>query len=68
MLAVRETPLSPIHLENMLKLSRIPGVFLTPPVLTYYHSPKSIEDMERQIAGRLLQPFGINTEGFKRWK
>ncbi len=66
-LAVRETPLSPIHLENMLKLSRIPGVFIMPPLLTYYHEPESIADMERQIVGRLLQPFGIETEDFRRW-
>ncbi|MCD8363787.1 MAG: UbiX family flavin prenyltransferase [Lachnospiraceae bacterium] len=66
-LAVRETPLSSIHLENMLKLSRIPGVFLMPPVLTYYHNPGSLAEMERQIVGRLLQPFGIETEDFRRW-
>lgn len=67
-LSVRESPLSPIHLENMLKLSRIPGVFLMPPVLSYYHAPESIADMEGQIVGRLLQPFGIETEGLRRWE
>lgn len=66
-LAVRENPLSSVHLENMLKLSRIPGVFLMPPMLSYYHAHETLEDMERQIVGRLMQPFGIETEGFQRW-
>ncbi len=67
-LAVRETPLSPIHLENMLKLSRIPGVSILPLMLTYYNHPVTIEDMERHIVGKLLQRFGIEAEGFCRWK
>lgn len=67
-LAVRETPFSPIHLENMLKLSRIPGVSILPLMLTYYNNPATIEDMERHIVGKLLQRFGIEAEGFRRWK
>jgi len=67
-LAVRETPFSPIHLENMLKLSRIPGVSILPLMLTYYNHPATIEDMERHIVGKLLQRFGIEAEGFRRWK
>ncbi|MCD8361847.1 MAG: UbiX family flavin prenyltransferase [Lachnospiraceae bacterium] len=66
-LAVRDTPMSSIHLENMLKLSRLPNVFLMPPLVTYYQRPQSMEDMERQIVGRLLQPFGVEMEGFRRW-
>ncbi len=66
-LAVRECPLSAIHLENMLKLSRLPGVFLMPPVVSYYQGPLTLEDMENQIIGRMLQPFGIEAAGFRRW-
>ena len=40
-LAVRETPLSAIHLRNMQELSMIPGVHIIPPMLTYYIQPKS---------------------------
>ncbi|MCD8151001.1 MAG: hypothetical protein LUE92_15890 [Clostridiales bacterium] len=36
-----------------------------PPLLTYYHEPESIADMEWQIVGRLLQPFEIETEMIK---
>ncbi|MCC8104198.1 MAG: UbiX family flavin prenyltransferase [Clostridiales bacterium] len=71
-LAVRESPLSPIHLENMLTLSRLHNVYIMPPVVTYYMKDKeeqalSVGDMERHIVGKMLQPFGIETEGFRRW-
>ncbi|MGI5893701.1 MAG: UbiX family flavin prenyltransferase [Candidatus Merdivicinus sp.] len=66
-LAVRESPLSPIHLQNLLDLSRIPGVRIAPPMLTFYHNPQSIDDMLTQSAARLLEPFGIETEGFRPW-
>ncbi|MCC8106523.1 MAG: UbiX family flavin prenyltransferase [Clostridiales bacterium] len=71
-LAVRETPLSPIHLENMLAVSRLHNVFVMPPVVTYYMNgndkePISVHDMERHMVGKMLQPFGIEMEGFQRW-
>lgn len=71
-LAVRESPLSPIHLENMLTVSRLHNVFVMPPVVTYYMNengePVSVHDMERHMVGKMLQPFGIEMEGFRRWK
>ncbi len=71
-LAVRETPLSPIHLENMLAVSRLHNVFVMPPVVTYYMNGNdketiSVHDMERHMVGKMLQPFGIEMEGFRRW-
>ena len=65
-LAVRETPFSPVHLRNMLDLSRL-GVGIVPLMLTYYSNPRSIEDMSRHMAGKILDLFGIETPGFKRW-
>lgn len=66
LLAVRETPLSDIHLDNMLALRRA-GAVIFPPVPAFYTGPKTIEDMVDQSVGRMLDNFGIHTEGFKRW-
>lgn len=62
----RETPLSPIHLENMLKLSNI-GVTIHPPIPSFYQKPSALEDMIRQIAGRILDQMGIRSDLPDRW-
>ena len=67
-LAVRETPLSPIHLKNLEELSRVPGVRIIPPMMTFYHRPEKIEDMVYHIAAKLLEPFGIEAERYQRWE
>lgn len=67
-LAVRETPLNAIHLRNMQELSLIPGVRIIPPMLTYYIRPKTVEEMTRHTAARLLEPFGIQASGYQRWE
>lgn len=67
-LGVRETPLSPIHLRNMQELSLIPGITIMPLMLTYYDRPRTVEDMTRRMAWRLLGPFGIRMPEEKRWK
>lgn len=64
-LAVREAPLSEIHLENMLKLARM-GVTICPPVPAFYTRPASIEDVVTYTAARLLDQFDIHT-GVPRW-
>lgn len=66
-LVPRETPLSAIHLENMLKLSQL-GVIIMPASPAFYNSPKSIEDMVEFMTGRALDQLGIKNEKFKRWK
>ncbi|MBP2656662.1 MAG: aromatic acid decarboxylase [Firmicutes bacterium] len=65
-LVARETPLSPIHLGNMLTLARH-GVRILPPMLTYYNKPASIDDMTRHIVGKITDAFQIETTGFQRW-
>ncbi len=65
-LAARETPLSAIHLRNMLTLTEM-GAVILPPVLTYYHQPGTVEDMPRQFTGKLLDQFGIQMPGYGRW-
>ena len=67
-LAVRESPLSQIHLRNLYELSKIPNVRIIPPMLTFYHMPESIDYMVNHIAAKLLEPFGIEMEGYRRWK
>ena len=66
-LAVRESPLSRIHLDNMAKLSLIPGVIIAPVILGYYHKPKTLLDIEEQLAGKYLDLLGIDVKGYKRW-
>jgi len=66
-LSPREMPFSPVHLENMLKLSRM-GVVIAPPVPAFYHKPENIEDMINFIIGRLLEEVGIEHNLYKRWK
>ncbi len=65
-LVVREAPLSDIHLENMLKLSRM-GVVILPPVPAFYNHPKSIDDLISQTAMRVLDQFGIHLDAANRW-
>ena len=64
-LIVRESPLSAIHLENMLKLARL-GVIIPPPVPSYYIKPSSVEELINHTVGRILDQIDINS-GIKRW-
>lgn len=66
LLAPREMPLSPIALENMLKLSQI-GAIIAPPMLAYYSEQQSLEGMEEFIIGRWLDLAGIKNSLYKRW-
>jgi 4-hydroxy-3-polyprenylbenzoate decarboxylase len=65
-LMVRETPLSAIHLENMLKLSRL-GIAICPPVPAFYNRPCTIDDLITHSVARILDLFNINTAAIKRW-
>lgn len=62
----RECPLSTIHLRNMLTLSEL-GTNIIPPMVTYYNAPVSLADMNRHIIAKVLDKFGIEVAGFKRW-
>jgi len=62
----RETPLSKIHLSNMLKLSEI-GVIILPAMPGFYHKPKTIEDLIAHIIGKTLDQFEIKNDAFTRW-
>jgi 4-hydroxy-3-polyprenylbenzoate decarboxylase len=65
-LLAREMPFSDIHLENMLKLSRM-GVTILPPVPAFYNHPKTVDDIVNHIVSRTLDQFGIDANLTARW-
>lgn len=66
-LAPREMPLNSIVLENMLKLSKL-GVIIAPPILGYYSSQQSLEDMEKFLIGKWFDLLKIDNNLYKRWE
>jgi len=66
-LVPRETPLSTIHLENMLALSRM-GVAMVPPMPAYYNHPQTADDITQHIVTRVLDQFGLEHSKARRWK
>ena len=64
-LVVRETPLNAIHLENMLKLTKL-GVVIFPPIPSFYHKPKTVDEIVNHTIGRILDQAGIEID-IKRW-
>ncbi|MGH8799202.1 MAG: flavin prenyltransferase UbiX [Casimicrobiaceae bacterium] len=65
-LVPRETPLSTIHLENMLKLSRA-GAVILPPSPGFYGHPQTIEDMVDFVVARILDQLGVEHALGPRW-
>lgn len=65
-LCPRETPLNAIHLENMLKLSRL-GVKIVPPMPAFYNNPKTIDDLIDYHIMKILDQLGLPFDGAKRW-
>lgn len=66
-LVTRETPLNLIHLRNMLTVTSAGGMIL-PPVPAFYHRPRNIDDLLRQMVGKVLDQFGIEHDLFHRWE
>jgi 4-hydroxy-3-polyprenylbenzoate decarboxylase len=65
-LVPRETPLSEIHLENMLKLSRL-GVRIVPAMPAFYQRPETLEDLVNFVVGKAMDSLGIENKLYKRW-
>lgn len=65
-LLARESPLSEIHLENMLALTRL-GAVILPPVPAFYNRPKDLNEVVDYIVARTLDQFGLELPGVPRW-
>jgi 4-hydroxy-3-polyprenylbenzoate decarboxylase len=65
-LVPRETPLSEIHLRNMLTLRRA-GADILPAMPAFYHRPRTIADLVDMIVGRVLDRLGVENTLFYRW-
>jgi 4-hydroxy-3-polyprenylbenzoate decarboxylase len=66
-LLVRETPLHLGHLRNMVAVTEM-GAIVAPPVPAFYARPRSIDAMVDHTLGRVLDLFGIETDGVTRWR
>mgnify|MGYP001579404883 CR=1 FL=1 len=65
-LVPRETPLSEIHLSNLLALARA-GARIVPAMPGFYHHPARIEDIVQFVAARVLDVLGLPQEKVPRW-
>ena len=66
-IAPREMPFNSIALENMLKLSNL-GVTIAPPIIGYYSSQQTLEEMENFLIGKWFDLLKIDNNLYKRWK
>ena len=62
----RETPLSAIHLRNMVTLAEA-GCHIIPAMPAFYHHPKKISDMVDFVTGRVLDSMGVENDLSPRW-
>ena len=62
----RETPLSRIHLQNMLKLAEA-GAVILPAMPGFYHKPTSLQDMIDHLVGKIIDQFKIRNNLSRRW-
>ena len=66
-LVPRETPLSRIHLENMIKLQDA-GAIILPAMPGFYHKPSTINEIVDHLVGKILDQLKIKHDLFRRWK
>ena len=65
-LVPRESPLSEIHIENMLRVTRAGGIIL-PPAPGFYHRPQTIDDLVNFVVARVMDQLGINHDLLTEW-
>jgi 4-hydroxy-3-polyprenylbenzoate decarboxylase len=65
-LLLRETPLHLGHIQHMMSVTQMGGVIL-PPVPSFYHLPKTIDDIVNQSVQKALDQFGLEANLFTRW-
>jgi len=66
LLLPRETPFNSIHLENLLKLSRL-GVRIVPAMPAFYNQPQTMDEMIAFVVGKVLDNVGIEHQLYRRW-
>lgn len=66
LLVARETPLSIVHLENLLRLARA-GAHIVPAMPAFYHQPHTVAELVDFVVGKALDGLGIAHELFQRW-
>lgn len=66
-LMVRETPLTTVHLKNMVTVSEMGGI-IAPPVPAFYQNPESLDDVVNHSVGRVLDIFDIDHALVRRWQ
>lgn len=67
LLVPRETPLSIVHLENMLRLAKL-GAIVLPAMPGFYHRPQTREDLVHHVVGKILDRLGIENAVGARWR
>ena len=65
-LCIRDTPFSRVHLENMLR-AQTAGAVIMPAVPSFYHQPKTIDDLVTQYVCRVLAQIGLAQDRMYRW-
>jgi 4-hydroxy-3-polyprenylbenzoate decarboxylase len=65
-LVVRETPLTLIHLENMVRVTRS-GAVVLPAMPAFYHRPRTVDDIVDHVVGRVLDSLGIRHDLYRPW-
>src|SRR5205809_420938 len=65
-LCIRDTPFNRIHLENMLRAQQA-GALIMPAIPSFYHQPKTIDDLATQYVCRVLAQVGLPQERMYRW-
>ena len=63
----RETPLSAIHLENLLRLARL-GAVILPAAPGFYHRPRTVGDLVDHVVGKVLDRLGVAHDLGARWR
>jgi 4-hydroxy-3-polyprenylbenzoate decarboxylase len=66
LLLVRETPLHLGHIRTMEKLTEM-GAIIMPPVPSFYHQPKTVDELVNHTVGKMLDLFGIRHNLFEQW-
>jgi len=66
-LVTRETPLSAIHLENMLRLTHA-GAVVMPAAPGFYHRPDTVDDLVDFVVARVLDQLGVEHHLVQRWR